>query len=75
MINVNKLKAVFVENGKTQSNVAEMLGISDNTMTSKLKRGIFNSDEIYKLIDYLDIQNPVEIFFADNVTQSETKEK
>lgn len=75
MINVNKLKAVFVENGKTQSNVAEMLGISDNTMTSKLKRGIFNSDEIYKLIDYLDIQNPVEIFFADNVTRSETNEK
>lgn len=69
LINVKKLKAVFVEKGKTQKDIAEMLNISDNTMTNKLKKGILNSDEIYKLIDYLDIENPVEIFFAEEVTQ------
>lgn len=68
MINTNKLRAIFVENGKTQKDVARMLGISDNTMTSKLKRGVFNSNEIYKLIEYFDIKNPVEIFFTDNVS-------
>lgn len=62
LINVKKLKAIFVEKGKTQKDIAEMLNISDNTMTNKLKKGILNSDEIYKLIDYLDIENPVEIF-------------
>lgn len=69
MINVKKLKAIFVEKGKTQKDIARMLNISDNTMTNKLKKGILNSDEIYKLIDYLDIDNPVEIFFAEEVTQ------
>lgn len=69
LINVKKLKAIFVERGKTQKDIARMLNISDNTMTNKLKKGILNSDEIYKLIDYLDIDNPVEIFFAEEVTQ------
>lgn len=69
MINVNKLKAIFVENGKTQKDVAELLDISSNTMSTKLKKGVLNSDEIYKLIDYFDIKNPVEIFFVENVTQ------
>ena len=49
--------------------MAKLLDISDNTMSAKLKRGILNSDEIYKLIDYFKITNPVEIFFADDVTQ------
>ncbi|EEB35712.1 hypothetical protein ANHYDRO_01378 [Anaerococcus hydrogenalis DSM 7454] len=69
LINVKKLKAIFVEKGKTQKDIARMLNISDNTMTNKLKKGILNSNEIYKLIDYLDIDNPVEIFFAEEVTQ------
>lgn len=69
MINVNKLKAIFVENGKTQKDVAELLDISSNTMSTKLKKGVLNSDEIYKLIDYFDIKNPVEIFFVEKVTQ------
>ena len=69
MINVNKLKAIFVENGKTQKDVAELLDISSNTMSTKLKKGVLNSDEIYKLIDYFDIKNPVEIFFVENVTR------
>ena len=69
LINVNKLKAIFVENGKSQRDVAKLLDISDNTMSAKLKRGILNSDEIYKLIDYFKINNPVEIFFTDDVTQ------
>lgn len=75
MINVNKLKAIFVENGKSQRDVAKLLDISDNTMSAKLKRGILNSDEIYKLIDYFKINNPVEIFFTDDVTQWVTKRR
>lgn len=74
MINVNKLKAIFVENGKNQKDVAKMLGISENTMSIKLKKGIFNSDEIFKLIDMFEIKNPTDIFFASDVTLQETKE-
>lgn len=64
MINVNKLKAIFVENGKTQGDVAKMLGISENTMSLKMKKGVLNSDEMYKLIEFFDIKNPSDIFFA-----------
>lgn len=64
MINVNKLKAIFVENGKNQKDVAKMLGISENTMSIKLKKGILNSDEIFKLIDIFEIKNPTDIFFC-----------
>lgn len=74
MINVNKLKAIFVENGKNQKDVAKMLGISENTMSIKLKKGILNSDEIFKLIDIFEIKNPTDIFFASDVTFQETKE-
>lgn len=74
MINVNKLKAIFVENGKNQKDVAKMLGISENTMSIKLKKGILNSDEIFKLIDIFEIKNPTDIFFANDVTLEETKE-
>ncbi|MFR3737131.1 helix-turn-helix domain-containing protein [Anaerococcus obesiensis] len=74
MINVNKLKAIFVENGKNQKDVAKMLGISENTMSIKLKKGILNSDEIFKLIDIFEIKNPTDIFFVNDVTLEETKE-
>lgn len=69
MILVNNLRAMMVQKGYTQSDIAKMLGISDNTLTSRLKRGVFNSDEMYKLIDILDIKNPSEIFFAKEVNQ------
>lgn len=74
MINVNKLKAIFVENGKNQKDVAKMLGISENTMSIKLKKGILNSDEIFKLIDIFEIKNPTDIFFVNDVTHKETKD-
>lgn len=68
MINVNKLKAVIVENGKTHAEVAKALSITDVTFHRKLKRGVFGSDEIEKMITLLNIKNPMEIFFAGLVT-------
>lgn len=65
MIKINKLKARFVEKGYTQQEIAKELGITDVTLSRKLNRGVFNSDEIYKMIILLDIENPTEIFFAD----------
>lgn len=65
MIKINKLKARFVEKGYTQQDIAKELGITDVTLSRKLNRGVFNSDEIYKMIVLLDIENPTEIFFAD----------
>lgn len=67
MIQVNKLKALFVEKNLTQQNVANYLGITEVTMSRKMQKGVFDSEEIYKMIRLLDIKNPAEIFFAEKV--------
>lgn len=67
MIQVNKLKALFVEKNLTQQNVASYLGITEVTMSRKMQKGVFDSEEIYKMIRLLDIKNPAEIFFAEKV--------
>lgn len=67
LIDTRKLKAEIVYNGFTQQKVAEMLGISSKTFYAKMKKGVFDSDEISKMIDILKIENPVEIFFTKKV--------
>lgn len=64
MIDVSKLRGVIAERGMSQQNVADHLGITGKTFYNKMKKGVFDSDEIAKMISLLDISNPVEIFFA-----------
>lgn len=64
MIRVNELKGVIVKNGYTQYDMAQKLGISPKTFYSKMRKGIFGSDEIQKMIDILQIEDPIHIFFA-----------
>lgn len=64
MVRTDKLKGIIAEKGKSQKNVADYLGISDKTFYLKMKKGVFGSDDIYKMIEFLDIENPVDIFFA-----------
>lgn len=52
----------------TQGEVAENLNISNKTFYNKLKKGIFGSDEIEKMIELLEIKEPMNIFFAQKVT-------
>ena len=68
MVDANRLKSVMVLNGKTQEDVAEAIGIAPKTFYLKLKKGVFGSDEIEKMIDYLHIDEPMPIFFAKTVT-------
>lgn len=63
MINVNELKGIIVARGHTQKDVAKRLGMTGKTFSLKLKKGVFGSDEIDKMIDYLQIENPLFIFF------------
>lgn len=72
MVNANKLKAAIVENGKTQAEVAKELGITLTTFNRKLKKAVFDSDEIEQMILLLNIKNPIEIFFSKVVTQHAT---
>lgn len=64
MVNTNELKAAFKRKAYTQENVAKMLGINPRTLSNKMKKGVFNSNEIERLIKILDIKEPLPIFFA-----------
>lgn len=68
MIDRNKLRAAWVSKGFTQERVAKEVGISNKTFSLKMKKGVFGSDEIEKMIDFLDISDPVNVFFAKRVT-------
>ena len=65
MLNVNALKAEMVKNGYNQSSLAEALGMSSRTLYSRLQTGDFGAIEIKKMIDLLNIEDPVAIFFAE----------
>ena len=64
MVDTNRLKGIIVQNGKTQEEVARYIGISPKTFYSKMKRKVFGSDEIEKMILLLNIDDPAPIFFA-----------
>lgn len=64
MVNTAELRGIIAKNGKTQTDVAGMLGISPKTFYSKMSKGVFGSDEIQTMIDELHIENPMDIFFT-----------
>lgn len=68
MVDVNRLKGLIVQNQKTQEDVAKHIGMTPKTFYLKMKKGVFGSDEMEKMIDYLNIDDPTSIFFAKNVT-------
>jgi transcriptional regulator with XRE-family HTH domain len=68
MVDVNKLRGIWVSQGLTQSDVAKKIGLSDRVMTSRMSKKWFGSDEIEKMIAFLNITEPVTIFFANKIT-------
>ena len=57
----NILKAKIVERGYTQGEVAKKLGISPNTLTTRMNgTKCFNTDEVSKLCEILEIRDDSE---------------
>ena len=66
MFDKNKFKAAIVAAGKTAKDVAAVLGVNESTFYRKIaNNGAFSREEIQKMNDYLNIENPHDIFFAD----------
>lgn len=65
MIDTNKLKGIIVEAGMSQNKVAELIGVTPKTFYQKMNKGVFGSDEIEIMIKELNIDNPMEVFFAN----------
>ncbi len=68
MIRINELKGKIVSRGLTQEKVAKCIGITSKTFSEKLKKGVFLSYEIEIMVKILEIDNPIDIFFADEVS-------
>ena len=62
MLNANLLKAAIVKEGYTQGEFAKKIGISTNTLSSRMTgQTPFNVDEIDKACEVLRLDNSEEI--------------
>lgn len=75
MVQTNLLRGKMAENGYSAVKLAKALNITPKTFYNKMMKGVFGSDEIYQMIQLLNIQNPIEIFFAPEIAQQATNEK
>lgn len=65
MFDVRKFKAQLIVKGVTNKMLAERLNINESTLYRKINAdGDFSREEINIMIEYLEIDNPSEIFFA-----------
>lgn len=64
MVDTNELRGVIAKRGLAQTDVAKMIGITPKTFYDRMSKGVFGSDEIQIMIERLDIDNPMDIFFA-----------
>ena len=67
MVDVNKLRGAIRANGLTQAEFAQKLGVCEQTLSRKLNRGVFDSNEMQAMIDILHLEDPCSIFFAQQV--------
>jgi hypothetical protein len=68
MVNVKKLRGLMAEKGRTGKAMARVIKKTPKTFYEKMKKGVFDSDEIQAIVEDLSIENPMEIFFAEEVT-------
>ena len=63
MIDTREIKGLMAKTGITGTMMAEKIGVTPKTFYSKMKKGIFGSDEIEVMIEVLNIKDPMSIFF------------
>ena len=68
MVHVKKLRGKMAEKGRTGIDMARVINKTPKTFYEKMKKGVFDSDEITAIVEDLNIENPMEIFFAEEVT-------
>ena len=67
MFDANRLRAAMALRGVTGKELAEKLRIDESTFYRKMKTGNFSRDEINNIIEFLAIDDPKPIFFAEKL--------
>ncbi|MCE5342637.1 MAG: helix-turn-helix domain-containing protein [Eubacteriales bacterium] len=69
MTNTLKLRALMLEKGFTQGQLAKTLGISEQAMNQKINnKREFKASEIATLLEVLSVENIGEVFFNPEVS-------
>jgi hypothetical protein len=64
MIDTSLLRGIIARRRLSQAAVARELGITPKTFYSKMKKGVFGSDEMMTMVELLQIRNPEKVFFC-----------
>ena len=68
MFDEKRFRAQMALNGMKMKELASAIGIDESTMYRKISSGgNFMRDEINRIIDVLHIDNPMDIFFAQEL--------
>ena len=68
MVDIQKLRGLMAEKNRTGKDMARVIKKTPKTFYEKMKKGVFDSDEIQAMVEDLAIKNPMDIFFAEEVT-------
>ncbi len=63
-MNTAKLKGIIAEQGLSQREVAKAIGMTEKTFYTKMKKGVFGTDEAIAMVELLKIHNPADIFLC-----------
>lgn len=73
-MNFRKLKGKLKEEDFTQKEIAELLGITPQAFNAKINNRVqFTLGEVVKMTNILNIDNPIDIFFANNIPNMQQK--
>lgn len=68
MFDKNRFRAQIILAGMTAKELADKIGIDESTLYRKINAdGNFTRKEIGKIVEILHIDDPKDIFFADNL--------
>lgn len=72
LIRTDIIRGKMAEKGYTQIALAEILGITPKSFQNKMRKGVFKSNEMEKMISVLEIENPVAVFFCQKSNEHAT---
>ena len=65
MVDTKRIRGIIEDRRLTYRKTAELIGVHERTLHSKLQSGDFHAWEMSALIKALDIKDPVPVFFAE----------
>lgn len=69
MVDSRLLLSEIIKKGYTRKSFCEKIGMPQSTFCRRLKRGDFRTQEAFRIMGVLELDNPDEIFFAKELTQ------